>query len=192
MDISNVRDDSNSPLVTSSIFSNNFLPVNPLENLLNNSLPTITPTQYFNQEILPIVQIELQKFSNSPDFSNNIELAFGYGCNVELAHKIVDNLANGQEIPNIQIIPQSQLKADGAFGNNTIYISEDLVNPQQSHSSQTVNVLLEEMGHYIDSQINIQDAPGDEGAIFAKLVQNQPLAPGELIVLKAENNHGIL
>jgi hypothetical protein len=91
MDISNFRDDSNSPLVTSSIFSNNFLLVNPLENLPNNSLPTITPTQYFNQEILPIVQIELQKFSNSSEFSNNIELAFGYGCNVELAHKIVDN-----------------------------------------------------------------------------------------------------
>lgn len=109
-----------------------------------------------------------------------------------MAHQIVDNLASGQEIPNIQIIPQSQLKADGAFGNNTIYISQDLVNSQQSNFSQVVNVLLEEMGHYIDSQINIQDAPGDEGAIFAKLVQNQPLAPGELITLKAEDDHGIL
>ena len=109
MDISNVRDDSNSPLVTSSTLSNDFLPVNPLENLPNNShsfihsefdsLPTITATQYLNQEILPITQIALQKFSNSSEFSNNIELAFGYGCNVELAHQIVDNLASGQEIP---------------------------------------------------------------------------------------------
>ncbi|MDM3853570.1 MAG: hypothetical protein PT120_01250 [Aphanizomenon gracile PMC649.10] len=66
-----------------------------------------------------------------------------------MAHQIVDNLASGQEIPNIQIIPQSQLKADGAFGNNTIYISQDLVNSQQSNFSQVVNVLLEEMGHYI-------------------------------------------
>lgn len=55
-----------------------------------------------------------------------------------------------------------------------------------------MNVLLEEMGHYIDSQINIQDAPGDEGAIFAKLLQNQPLAPGELITLQAEDDHEIL
>lgn len=109
-----------------------------------------------------------------------------------MAHQIVDNLASGQEIPDIQIIPQSQLKADGAFGNNTIYISQDLLNPQQSNPTQVVNVLLEEMGHYLDSQINIQDAPGDEGAIFAKLVQNQPLAPGELITLKAEDDHGIL
>ena len=109
-----------------------------------------------------------------------------------MAHTIVDNLANGQGIPDIQIIPQSQLKTDGAFGNNTIYISQDLLNPQQTNYSQVVNVLLEEMGHYLDSQINIQDAPGDEGAIFAKLVQNQPLAAGELIALKAENDHGIL
>lgn len=161
MDISNLRDDSNSPLVTSGIFGNDSLPTNPLEKLDNNtpkqlnpslipdSLPNITPTQYLNQEILPITQTELQKFSTSSDFSNDIELAFGYGCNVELAHKIVDNLANGQGIPDIQIIPQSQLKADGSFGNNTIYISQDLLNPQQTNSSQVVNVLLEEMGHYI-------------------------------------------
>ncbi|WP_217385551.1 Ig-like domain-containing protein [Dolichospermum sp. UHCC 0259] len=202
MNILNVPNESDSPLVTSGIFGNDPLLADSLKKLDNNNTlhtdqipdlsPNITPTQYLNQEILPITQTELQKFSTSSDFSNNIELAFGYGCNVELAHTIVDNLANGQGIPNIQIIPQSQLKADGAFGNNTIYISQDLFNPQQTNSTQAVNVLLEEIGHYIDSQINIQDAPGDEGAIFAKIVQNQPLAPGELIALKAENDHGIL
>ncbi|MFM6307970.1 MAG: hypothetical protein ACKPGB_06825, partial [Dolichospermum sp.] len=97
-----------------------------------------TLTQYLHQEVLPITQIALENFANSPNLYNNIELAFGYGCNVELAHKIVDNLASGQEIPNIVIIPQSQLQADGAFGNNTIYLSQDLFNPQQTNSNQAV------------------------------------------------------
>ncbi|MDB9546727.1 Ig-like domain-containing protein, partial [Dolichospermum circinale] len=198
MDASNVHYDSLLPHPDSLgnselfriIYSNTPQQLNTY--IIPDTLTDVTLTQYLHREVLPITQIALENFANSPDLSKNIELAFGYGCNVELAHKIVDNLAHGQLIPDIQIIPQSQLKADGAFGNNTIYLSLDLFNPQQSNSSQVVNVLLEEMGHYIDSQINIQDAPGDEGAIFAKLLQNQPLAPGELITLQAEDDHGIL
>ena len=200
MDILNVPNESSSPLITYGIFGDNSLLTDSLEKLNNtlhtdlipDSLPNITPTQYLNQEILTITQTELQKFSTSSDFSANIELAFGYSCNVELAHTIIDNLAHGQLIPDIQIIPQSQLKADGAFGNNTIYLSQDLFNPQHYNSQQAVNVLLEEIGHYIDNQINIIDAPGDEGAIFAHLVQNQQLTTTELTALKAENDHGIL
>ena len=200
MDILNVHNESSSPFITYGIFGDNSLLTDSLKKLDNtlhtdlipDSLPNITPTQYLNQEILTITQTELQKFSTSSDFSANIELAFGYGCNVELAHTIIDNLAHGQLIPDIQIIPQSQLKADGAFGNNTIYLSQDLFNPQHYNSQQAVNVLLEEIGHYIDNQINIIDAPGDEGAIFAHLVQNQQLTTTELTALKAENDHGIL
>jgi membrane-associated phospholipid phosphatase len=189
MDITNFQNEPTSLLVPSSFstdtLANNFAPL--------NSLSAITPIQYLNQEILPIAQIALQHFATTSDFFDNIEkLAFGYGCNVELAHTIIENLGNGQLIPNIQIIPQSQLKADGAFGKNTIYLSSDLFNPQQPNSNQAVNVLLEEMGHYIDSQINIQDTPGDEGAIFAKLVQNQPFQTGELAALKAEDDQGLL
>jgi len=189
MDITNFQNEPTSLLVPSSFstdtLANNFAPL--------NSLSAITPIQYLNQEILPIAQIALQHFATTSDFFDNIEkLAFGYGCNVELAHTIIENLGNGQLIPNIQIIPQSQLKADGAFGKNTIYLSSDLFNPQQPNSKQAVNVLLEEIGHYIDDKINIIDAPGDEGAIFSRLVQNQQLTSTELTALKTEDDHGIL
>ncbi|MFM7409163.1 MAG: DUF4114 domain-containing protein, partial [Cuspidothrix sp.] len=204
MDSSNIHDESNSPLSTTQIFTYKDLFSNPLENLQNHtsqqlnpqlipdSFSQITPTQYLNQEILPITQTALKNFVNTPDFDAAIQLAFGYGCNIELAHTIIDNLAQGQLIPNIQIIPQTQLQADGAFGNNTIYLSENLFNPQQTNSSQAVNVSLEEIGHYIDNQINILDAPGDEGAIFAHLVQNQQLTTTELTALKSENDHSTL
>ncbi|MFM6135841.1 MAG: hypothetical protein ACKPCP_17080, partial [Sphaerospermopsis kisseleviana] len=88
--------------------------------------------------------------------------------------------------------PQSQLQADGAFGNNTIYLSQDLVNPKNSNSSQAVNILLEEIGHYIDDKINIIDAVGDEGELFAAVVQNQVVAPESIAALKAENDHSFL
>lgn len=149
MDASNVHYDSLLPhpdsLGNSELYIYSNTPQQLNTYIIPDTFTDVTLTQYLHREVLPITQIALSNFANSPDLSKNIELAFGYGCNVEFAHRIVDNLASGQEIPDIQIIPQSQLKADGAFGNNTIYLSLDLFNPQQSNSSQVVNVLLEEM-----------------------------------------------
>ncbi|MEB3150387.1 MAG: Ig-like domain-containing protein, partial [Sphaerospermopsis sp.] len=155
-------------------------------------VPLVTSYQYLEQEIIPTTQLILKEFSTSSDFEHQIQLAFGYGCNLELAHTLINHIADNQLIPNIEIIPQSQLQADGAFGNNTIYLSQDLVNPKNSNSSQAVNVLLEEIGHYIDDKINIIDAVGDEGELFAAVVQNQVLAPESIAALKAENDHSFL
>jgi hypothetical protein len=40
-------------------------------------------------------------------------------------------------------------------------------------------VLLEEIGHFVDSKINFSDAPGDEGAIFSALVRGVELDKAE-------------
>ena len=43
------------------------------------------------------------------------------------------------------------------------------------------SVLLEEIGHSIDHQLNGgYDSPGDEGAIFSSLIQDQPIISFEL------------
>jgi hypothetical protein len=52
-----------------------------------------------------------------------------------------------------------------------------------------VPVILEEIGHYLDSQIHPQgDAAGDEGAIFSKLVQGQIISPSEYLALVNEDD----
>ena len=51
-----------------------------------------------------------------------------------------------------------------------------------------VDVLLEEVGHFVDSQINTADTAGDEGDIFARLVQGDSLSQQELAVLRAEDD----
>jgi hypothetical protein len=48
------------------------------------------------------------------------------------------------------------------------------------------------MGHYLDSRLSREDSPGDEGAIFASLVQNQHLGTAELHSLKQEDDHATL
>jgi Domain of unknown function (DUF4114)/Bacterial Ig-like domain len=145
-----------------------------------------TSTQYFNSDLVPLVQQALKGFSESVDFTAKINQAFGYGANVEQGRSLINNLVTGAVIPEIKMLGAIELQAKGAFGNNTIYLSQDLLNPQRS--PEAVNVLLEEVGHYIDSQINIQDAIGDEGEIFAALVQNKAITPDALIA----DDHGIL
>ncbi|MEA5620007.1 ScyD/ScyE family protein [Cronbergia sp. UHCC 0137] len=167
--------DSNLPFVAS-----------PLDHFFQNS--NFVPD--FTQQAITATQLYLQDFSISADFADKIHLAFGEQLNLQTAHTLIENLANGTVIPNIEIIPQEQLNAYGAFGDNTIYISQEL--NKLDTFQLAVNTFLEETGHFIDSQLNTFDAPGDEGAIFAKLVQNQPLSSDELTRLKTENDHGIL
>jgi hypothetical protein len=49
-------------------------------------------------------------------------------------------------------------------------------------------VLIEEIGHFVDSRINQIDTPGDEGEYFAGLVTDQKLNKDEIDRLKAEDD----
>jgi hypothetical protein len=49
-------------------------------------------------------------------------------------------------------------------------------------------VILEEFGHFVDAQVNSVDSAGDEGNIFARLVQGESISESELVVLKAEDD----
>jgi Ca2+-binding RTX toxin-like protein len=53
-------------------------------------------------------------------------------------------------------------------------------------------VILEEVGHWVDRQINTTDAVGDEGAIFAALVQGESLSSEDLQLLRAEDDRTVV
>jgi hypothetical protein len=152
--------------------------------------PLTASSLYLDQQVLPLAKQALQQFAIADNFDSQIQIAFGEGCNVSAAQDLVENLATGEFPFNIQTLPQSQLQGDGAFGNDTLFISEDLLNSH--HLDRSVDVILEEMGHFVDSQINSLDAPGDEGEIFANLVQQHSLSEMQLVSLKAEDDHGFL
>ena len=52
--------------------------------------------------------------------------------------------------------------------------------------------MTEELGHYLDWQLNREDALGDEGEIFANLVLGELITDAELQALQAQNDHGTL
>ncbi|MUG99172.1 hypothetical protein F7734_45530 [Scytonema sp. UIC 10036] len=135
----------------------------------------------------------LQKFALVPDFIDNIALAFGNEIDLSILEYLRQQWASGyfEQLPKIEIRPAAEInQAYGAFSSttNTIYLSQEYVNQNASNPGMIANVLLEEIGHFIDSQINLIDAPGDEGEIFAALVQGKPLESQHLQQLKTQDD----
>ncbi|MFN5999838.1 MAG: Calx-beta domain-containing protein, partial [Dolichospermum sp.] len=97
------------------------------------------------------------------------------------------------QLPQIEILDSSILgNANGAYAssNNQIYLSANFL--ATSTAEAISEVLLEEIGHFIDAHINISDSAGDEGAIFAALVQGYSLDTQTLQALKAEDDHATI
>ncbi|MGI0498806.1 FG-GAP-like repeat-containing protein [Limnospira platensis] len=132
---------------------------------------------------------QLQQFANSPEFLSQMSIAFGDDFDVEAAQDLADSLTNGTfEIPPTTVVSAADINgANGAFAaeTNNIYLSSEFVAENADNPEAIVSVLLEEIGHYIDSQINISDTPGDEGAIFSGVVQGREFDAGELEALMA-------
>jgi hypothetical protein len=135
----------------------------------------------------------LRQFRFDAGYTTKLETAFGSNFNRSVANQIFDKLAKGNfsDIPSIEIVNRNDINgANGAFAVATgkIYLSQEFITANAQNVNAIVAVLLEEYGHYVDSRINTKDAAGDEGDIFARLVQGDSLSESELAVLRAEDD----
>lgn len=134
---------------------------------------------------------QLGALLEQPNFGEKMQLAFGDRMNVEAAQSLIQNIISGEQLPEFDVVETDTLNGgNGAFDslNNKIYISREFVAQNINQPEVITNVLLEEVGHYLDLQLNETDSPGDEGAIFAAIAQGQELSASELTALKAEND----
>ncbi|BAY61807.1 peptidase-like protein [Calothrix brevissima NIES-22] len=139
------------------------------------------------EKILKKAIVNINDLLNSSSFDKNINLAFGENCDRAKAKDVITEIINYTNLPEIKIVDSSAINGgQGAYSSlkKTIYLSTAILN----NPTKSVDVLIEELGHYIDSQINIQDAQGDEGAIFAAIVQGKELTPTQVLSLKSEND----
>ncbi|WP_228019685.1 bluetail domain-containing putative surface protein [Sphaerospermopsis sp. LEGE 08334] len=137
----------------------------------------------------------LFNFAQSDGFWGNWQTAFGTSYDVIKATELLQQWQSRDfsQLPSIEVVSGEVLgTANGAYASskNKIYLSDSFLNT--ASSSAIVNVILEEIGHYVDAQINQVDSVGDEGAIFAALVQGEVLSPGVLAQLKTEDDRGWL
>ncbi|WP_404783507.1 Calx-beta domain-containing protein [Altericista sp. CCNU0014] len=136
----------------------------------------------------------LSQWLDSPVLLDNLHEAFGESWNPNDAEALVKDLASGNGWPEFVVLEGNVLDANGAFSQetNTIYVSNDFLNRNAGNPSAVTSVLLEEVGHYIDSKLNATDSPGDEGQLFAALVLGKTLDDRSLLAIQAEDDHRIL
>jgi Calx-beta domain/FG-GAP-like repeat/RTX calcium-binding nonapeptide repeat (4 copies) len=139
------------------------------------------------------VQNYLSEFAIDESLLTVVNSSFGSLFDAEKLENLRQQWATGnfEGLPAIDIRPAAEINgANGAFAavTNTIYLSQEYIARNTSNPQVISNVLLEEIGHFVDTQINALDSPGDEGAIFSALVRGEKLEEGRLQQLKAKDD----
>ncbi|MDJ0557096.1 MAG: right-handed parallel beta-helix repeat-containing protein, partial [Microcoleaceae cyanobacterium MO_207.B10] len=145
------------------------------------------------EEALGISSYYLNLFASDPNFDEKMVLAFGNSFNTENARKLAQDWLGGDfsVIPPIEIRDSAEINgANGAFAGdkNRIYLSREFLIANADNVEAVANVLLEEIGHAVDWELNSVDGLGDEGAIFSHLVRGDVLSEEYLQELRVEDD----
>jgi Ca2+-binding RTX toxin-like protein len=144
-----------------------------------------------------IAQDLLTDFALDNEFQKKVAIAFGENFDPVRLEALRQEWIAGDltALPDVEILPSAHINgANGAFSKESsrIYLSQEYLTQKAGDASAIANVLLEEIGHFVDSRINGLEAPGDEGAIFSALVQGKQLDRFSLQALKAEDDTAVL
>ncbi|GBE72959.1 hypothetical protein myaer87_01860 [Microcystis aeruginosa NIES-87] len=140
--------------------------------------------------IIPAVYDVLFDFAQSDGFWANLETAFGTNYDVVKATQLRQQWQS-RDFSQLPPITVKNLGNSGIFGaysssTNRIYISQALIDSGDATTLKAV--LLEEIGHFIDAQINSSDTPGDEGQLFSALVRGEVLTGEQIAAIREEND----
>jgi uncharacterized repeat protein (TIGR01451 family) len=135
----------------------------------------------------------LAQFAAKDNFEETIESIFGSEIDRVQLVKFRQQWLDGDwsVIPPIEIVPSAEINgANGSFAiaTNKIYISQELIANHQGDEGAISEAILEEVGHFVNWQLNQADFPGDEGTIFSALVRGELLNLSQLDSLKTQDN----
>jgi Ca2+-binding RTX toxin-like protein len=141
------------------------------------------------QETLQVILPILRDWAHRPDAATDLREIFGAENHqsAALLHQI--HLGDFSWIPGVEILPSTLLEqAYGAYARETgtIYLASDC--PEDLKES----ILLEEIGHHIDSLFNATETQGDEGALFSAAVRGITLSDEEMTAILNEDDSSVL
>ena len=166
-------------------------------------LPATFPASVTDYSLDPItgeamsgVYKALTAFATDRNFTDRMNVPFGESWDKEKAKALKEEWLTGNfsNIPLVKVVSSADIRGgNGAFATatNTIYLSKEFLAQNATRLDVLTGVLLEEVGHFIDSHVNQLDSAGDEGEIFAAVVQGKDLSQEKLQVLKAEDDRAI-
>lgn len=143
------------------------------------------------EKVIISIRERLHSLQSDSSQSEQLKLIFEGNWSNDLLDKVLSDIQAGQE-PQVEVVEDGQLNALGAYGmaTNTIYLSRRLLEQAVNDPSLLVSVVLEELGHYIDSKLNAADSTGDEGQLFSLLMQQGFLSQSQLTTLKQQSDQG--
>ncbi len=132
----------------------------------------------------------LNNFLQQTDYLQKLQISFGNQWQPQIATNLVKDFVTGNYFPSIEIVDSTQLQSQGAFSQqtNTIYLAKSFLEANQYNVEKIVPVITEELGHYLDTQLNQSDSDGDEGKLFSLLVAGTNLTSQQIQDLKVEND----
>ncbi|MEA5579512.1 Calx-beta domain-containing protein, partial [Anabaena sp. UHCC 0451] len=140
----------------------------------------------------PEIAETLQQFAQSPDFQSQTHFIFGDNFNAGKLKEITSGWLVGDfsSLPQIEVLnsPVFPTGTLGVFAAQTekIYISEILLSSGNTELIQ--KTVLEEVGHWVDKEINAVDTPGDEGQLFAAFLTGKHLNAAQIAEIKTEDD----
>ncbi len=152
---------------------------------MNTQSDKIAQTLDYVKYLLQNLTLELDEGGQPPSRwlldDSILSIAFGDNYNETILDSILTAWDNGDfsNLPEFEVISSDILgNANGGYSQqtNTIYLADNFVNNAQPYTIE--GVILEEIGHYIDAQINTVDPVWDEGAVFADLALTPTLSQG--------------
>jgi hypothetical protein len=154
-------------------------------------------TQQTLEQALEIAKQRLSLFATDAEFLSKMQVAFGdtWEPNQGITFGQAWQTADFSIIPPIEIRPAAEINgASGAYAGatNIIYISAEFLSQNATNLEPLTRVLLEEIGHAVDWQLNEYDTPGDEGAIFSALASGAVLSEGQLGQLRGEDDTAVV
>ncbi|MFM7265819.1 MAG: choice-of-anchor Q domain-containing protein, partial [Cyanobium sp.] len=92
-------------------------------------------------------------------------------------------------LPTITLLPDRSLPGiAGAYASSTVTIYLNASWLASQPEAAALAVLTEELGHWLDHQLNKHDTPGDEGELLARLMLGAVFSEGERQFLRQEND----
>lgn len=127
----------------------------------------VSNASLFSDTLQSSVLLAYQSLDTYFDNPSQIELAFGSNYNQTVANQLFTAFSQGNfsDIPEIKVLSDEVLGAtNGAYSasKNEIYLNERFLSENVGNSQVITNVIIEEIGHFIDSQVNTTDSAGDE------------------------------
>ena len=99
------------------------------------------------------------------------------------------SLGDFESLPPIVLLSNDDISgARGAYAasTDTIYLNEDWL--LTATESDIITVLTEELGAFLDDQLNTVDTQGDEGALFSAALLGVELSDAEVAAIQAEDD----